>query len=603
MKRFATVLVLLSLFFTSASLAQSRQQVEGFETVVFHHDANRSGAARDFRGITKGYMTAGWWAQAQMKHNRLSWKTAVVPQKEATTFSFIGASSVLPAEISIGPKVKLSINGKYALTFNLGRTHDFIWREGNYELKYLSRRTEFPYTGQHRQFELNGNSGIYQFSVPQSAVQAGQPAVIEVEILPFERWSHGWFMIKDYKDVLKAPTVQSLERRIEAMQKDINLLNEHTNILGTKLYANMLGNDKYEHSIIYTNGYRHLHPADIIKLKNGDILLFTREATEHFANDGDIVMLRSKDNGKTWGNRQVVSSLKDLDEREGCGIQLRDGTIVLGIYYNDLYLEDGSYNWAGKKLPEIGRARLGAHFITSKDNGKTWQQGNFIDMKGKPFTGVEGPTDAPIEMPDGSIIMGVIGYGIDGDPKNIGAVLLRSTDKAKTWNYVSTIAGDPGGKMKGFLEPGIVRTKSGRIIAGLRNHADENAIYISHSDNNGKTWVPPFKTEMIGHPVDMIQLKDGRIMASYGVREGVGRHLEPGGIRACFSYDNGKTWDVKNEVILRNDFINWDEGYPESLELADGRILTVYYFNLFGKYYLGQTLWKPELIDVLNKKF
>ena len=38
----------------------------------------------------------------------------------------------------------------------------------------------------------------------------------------------------------------------------------------------------------------------------------------------------------------------------------------------------------------------------------------------------------------------------------------------------------------------------------------------------------------------------------------------------------------------RNDFRNWDVGYPESLEkLPDGRVLTVYYGNLFGKYFLG----------------
>lgn len=576
------------------AVAQPTQQVEGFDTVVFHHNINRGVAVRDFRGLTKGFMTAGWWAKGQMPKNILSWKTAMVPEKKTTTFSFIGASAVLPAEFIVGPSVRLSVNGAYALTFNIGRTHDFTWKEGDYELKYISKRTEFPYTGEHRQFALNGNSGIYQLKVPASALQAGKPAVLQVELLPFDRWSHGWFMVKDYKDVLQAPTVQKLEKRIEGMQKDINLLLEHTNILATKLYNKELGNRDFEHQVIYTNGYRHLHPADIIKLKNGDILLFTREATEHFANDGDIVMIRSKDNGKTWGDRQVVSAIKDLDEREGCGIQLKDGTIVVGIFYNDLYVPDGGYNWNGEvKLKELDRARLGAHFITSRDNGKTWQQGNFIDMKGKPFTGVEGPTDAPVEMPDGSLVMAVIGYGINGDSKNIGSVLLRSTDKAKTWNYVSTIAGDPGGVKKGFFEPGLVRTKTGRLIAALRNHADENPIYISYSDDEGKTWTPPAKTAMIGHPVDLIQLKNGRILATYGIREGVGRHGEPGGIRACFSDDNGVTWNLENEVILRSDFINWDIGYPESLEMADGRILTVYYFNLFGKYYIGQTIWKP----------
>lgn len=380
------------------------------------------------------------------------------------------------------------------------------------------------------------------------------------------------------------------------MQKDINLLNEQTHILAAQVYSNILGNSKYEHKIIYTDGHRHLHPADIIKLKNGDILLFSREATEHFANDGDIIMLRSKDNGQTWGDKQKVSAIKDLDEREGCGIQLEDGTIIVGVFYNDFYRPDGAYNFRRDgwvQLPQLNRPRLGAHFITSDDNGYTWRKGNFIDVKEMPFTGIEGPTDAPIQMPDGSIVMGVIGYGIDGDPKNTGSVLLRSTDKAKTWKYVSTIAGDPGGEQKGFLEPGIVRTKTGRIIAAMRNHADENSIYVSYSDDDGKTWIPPIKTKMIGHPTDLIQLSDERILASYGIRQGTGHHTEPGGIRACFSYDNGETWDIDNEVILRSDFIDFDIGYPESMEMPDGKIMTVYYFTLFGKFYLGSTFWEP----------
>ena len=50
---------------------------------------------------------------------------------------------------------------------------------------------------------------------------------------------------------------------------------------------------------------------------------------------------------------------------------------------------------------------------------------------------------------------------------------------------------------------------------------------------------------------------------------------------------------MQDEVQLRNDFPNWDVGYPESIELPDGRVLTVYYYNLFAKYFIGGTFWKP----------
>ena len=583
-------LLLVVILNHSCLFAQAKQWVEGYDTVQFHYNVNRNAASRDFRGSARGLMTAGWWAAAQMKDNRLAWKTAPVPAKQATTFAFIGATSVLPSEILRGPSAKLNVNGNYALTFTLGVNKDFVWREGEYELRYISKRVEYAYFGSHRELELNGNSGIFQLSVPASAVEAGQPVLLQVEVQPFERWQNGWFMVKDRKDVLKQ-TMESLQGEIEALRQDMATVNEQTHILATQVYRELFSNADFQHEVIYSNGYRHLHPADIIKLKNGELLIMAREANEHYAPDGDVIMLRSKDGGKTWGNKQVIGGMPDADEREGCGIQLRDGTIVMGVYYNKNYKPDGSYNFDGTMVREAGKRYLGCYIITSKDNGHTWSKPMDIDTKDMPFSNLEGPADAPIEMPDGSIVMGIIGYAPYGDTKNHAAVMIRSVDKGKTWKFLSIMANDPGGKLGGFVEPGIVLTKTGRIITALRNAGPAQAIWITYSDDNGKTWVPVFQTDMIGHPVDLIQLKDGRIMATYGIR--TGPHAKPGGVRACFSNDNGKTWDIKTEVIIRNDFINWDTGYPESLQMPDGKIFTVYYYNLFGKYFLGGTYWKP----------
>jgi hypothetical protein len=572
----------------------NRQWAEGFSDVDFHHGANGSAPTRDFRGNARGYMTAGWWIPGQAKKNYVSWNTAKVPAKKETTFVFVGATSVLPSEISRGPSAKVSVNGHDALSFTLGFNQDHTWREGDYELKYISKRVEFPYFGSHRELrELNGNSGIFQLTVPASAVEAGEPATIKVELLPFAAWTHGWFMVKERRNALEK-TIESLEGEVEALRQDVAVLNQQTHTLATQLYAERTGNSRFEHHVIYENGFRHLHPADLIHLRNGDLLVMAREGTEHISNDGDVILLRSKDQGKTWGDKQTIAGIKDLDEREGCGIQLKDGTIVVGVFYNNLYDADGRYKPKHPKPlshpSNDGRRALGAYIITSNDDGHTWSKPNYLDTTSMPFKDLEGPTDAPIEMPDGSIVMAVIAYSLNGDAKDVASVLLRSSDKGKSWKYVSTVADDPGGKLGGFVEPGIVRTKSGRIVAGLRNHGPDNAIWTTYSDDDGKTWAPVKKTDMIGHPVDLIQLSDGRLMASYGVRT---QHALPEGVRACFSSDNGATWDIRTEVQIRNDFRNWDIGYPESLELPDGRVLTVYYGNLFGKYFIGGTFWKP----------
>ena len=582
---------------SSICFGQDKQLLEGFDKVNFHYNANKTAATRDFRGMAAGYMTAGWWAEGQ-KENVLSWKTVIVPSKRPTVFSFVGATSVLPSEFSRGPTAKLTVNGHYALSFTLGFTRDFTWKEGEYELRYISKRVEYPYFGAHRQLELNGNSGIYQLSVPAGSLEAGHPAVIKIEILPFEGWNGGWFMVKERKNALEE-SVEVMRGEIEALRQDISVINMQTHILATQVYKDVSGSPEMQHEVIYKNNFRHLHPADMIKLQGGELLIMSREASEHYSNDGDVVMLRSKDGGKTWSDKKMIGAVKNMDEREGCGIQLNDGTIIVGVYYNNLYNPDGTYgpyfNWKKQVLEPIVRdsskPTLGAYIITSNDNGYTWTEPSFIDTKDMPFSNLEGPTDAPIEMPDGSILMGLIGYNPYGQAGNTAAVMVRSTDKGKTWKYLSTIASDPGKKLGGFMEPGIVKTKSGRIVAALRNHGIDQAIWTTYSDDAGKTWAAAEKTAMIGHPVDLIQLSDGRIMASYGIR--TGPHTRPGGIRACFSNDNGKSWDINSEIQLRNDFLNWDIGYPESLELPDGRVLTVYYYNLFGKYFLGGTYWKP----------
>jgi|GEM_PF-6375895 len=123
--------------------AQTPQKVEGFDQIEFHYSNMFIGVgSRDFRGVAPAYLTAGWWAPGQLKDNRLSWKTAVVPAKQATTFSFIAATSVLPSEISRGPQAKLTINGREAVTFTLGVTRDFTMERGRVrtEVCFQARR-------------------------------------------------------------------------------------------------------------------------------------------------------------------------------------------------------------------------------------------------------------------------------------------------------------------------------------------------------------------------------------------------------------------------------------------------------------------------------
>lgn len=48
-------------------------------------------------------------------------------------------------------------------------------------------------------------------------------------------------------------------------------------------------------------------------------------------------------------------------------------------------------------------------------------------------------------------------------------------------------------------------------------------------------------------------------------------------MRARVSSDEGRTWG--GEIVLRDEGLTGDLGYPRAIVRPDGRIFTVYYFN------------------------
>ena len=88
------------------------------------------------------------------------------------------------------------------------------------------------------------------------------------------------------------------------------------------------------------------------------------------------------------------------------------------------------------------------------------------------------------------------------------------------------------------------------------------------STDGGKTWSEKEKVAD-GFPSHLLRLRDGTLLMTYGWRR------EPFGIRGRLSRDHGKSWS--EEFILTDDAANWDLGYPSSVELADGTLLTVWY--------------------------
>ena len=116
------------------------------------------------------------------------------------------------------------------------------------------------------------------------------------------------------------------------------------------------------------------------------------------------------------------------------------------------------------------------------------------------------------------------------------------------------------------------------------------------SGDEGRTWNIPNSnyirygvTGFYEHPGHLLKLNDGRILLTYGKR------YQEYGIGARVSNDEGQTWGPRMAVIEYGGDSDDLGGYPSSVQLKDGTIVTAYYSDknkFHDKYHMGVVRWK-----------
>ena len=135
----------------------------------------------------------------------------------------------------------------------------------------------------------------------------------------------------------------------------------------------------------------------------------------------------------------------------------------------------------------------------------------------------------------------------------------------------------------------MVRLASGKLLTMMRTSADGGVLYQASSNDDGWVWSGVRRTPIWGFPCHLLQLRSGTVVCVYGYRR------EPWGVRATLSHDDGETWDIGREIVLRDDGIHRDLGYPASVQLEDDRILTINYFHGYdGIRFIAGTIWSED---------
>ena len=124
--------------------------------------------------------------------------------------------------------------------------------------------------------------------------------------------------------------------------------------------------------------------------------------------------------------------------------------------------------------------------------------------------------------------------------------------------------------------PKIQLYKYGEIFAAVRSDSttvyparETLKIYTTRSKDNGKTWETPQLLDLCGAPPHLLEHSSGALILAYS------RRKAPMGEYVRVSYDGGVTWS--KDTRIGTEPIDWDHGYPTSVELANGDILTTYY--------------------------
>ncbi|RKY04705.1 exo-alpha-sialidase [Candidatus Poribacteria bacterium] len=166
---------------------------------------------------------------------------------------------------------------------------------------------------------------------------------------------------------------------------------------------------------------------------------------------------------------------------------------------------------------------------------------------------------------------------------------IQTRDGGRTFEFLSWIGPEP----EGFaIMPASVRLPDSKMLVAVRCRGREgNWIDLYASDDEGKSWRyvtrPVENTGRGGNPPTLTLLQDGRLCITYGYRN------PPFRICAKLSEDGGESWG--EELILREGAGDGDIGYPRTVQLPDGTIVTVYYWNdrPDGERYIAATLWRP----------
>lgn len=329
------------------------------------------------------------------------------------------------------------------------------------------------------------------------------------------------------------------------------------------------------------------------RLQNGKIAVVASGfRLRHICPFGKTIISYSDDEGKSYTPPAPVIDTV-LDDRDGGILPFGKSNVLVSSFNNSVNFQkslhtadDYCFSYLDKITEEQEKDALGINFRISNDFGVTF---------GEYFKSPVSSPHGPLELNDGTILwVGALYDFCNMHKRGVCTVQAHKINMDGTTEFVGEIENfDVDGKPVYSCEPHAIALKDGTIICHIRAENDAEgvfSIFQSESKDNGKTWSKPHQIleKNGGAPPHLFMHSSGLLICTYGYR-----HKSPYGIRAMLSFDNGKTWDTHH--IIHENPVNADLGYPSTIELKDGSLLTVFYTRPDGgPAVIMQQRWKFE---------
>lgn len=342
-----------------------------------------------------------------------------------------------------------------------------------------------------------------------------------------------------------------------------------------------------EHGVIYArpddDRFGYFGWPTLARLEDGSLAVAVSGFRHtHICPFGKTVLFYGAADGRSWSEPEIVND-SPIDDRDAGLTPLAGNRLLLSWFTSDTRRVFESRAVDGVLPIRACGLDFRPALYTRDDAEAADNVGSFLRLRRadgswaaeKTAVRVSAP-HGPIRLRDGRLFYLGNTYGkaaTDGTLHFSWERMIRSRVLAmvgdadgRNWREAGVVPTPADGR---YCEAHAIELADGAILALLRLEGEkELEIHRTVSRDGGESWTPPVFVAA-GGPPHLMRHSSGALLCVYGYRE-------PGyGERAMISRDEGTTWAT--DLIIRDDGVDGDLGYPSSAELPDGRILTVYY--------------------------